>query len=290
MSYQENDSNKNIKVIIVKNRMGYIIPLFSSIKIIEDNDYSDSTLIKIKMEKRESKSDYAYYILTKPDLSIENISSGAITNLGLSLDLLKKYVVKMDVLIRTESDTNLNIYERFIEFEEEPKMITWVFPDVIYPKDNIKQNKEQDLEDLVEKSKKKKFNLVIRVIRFNGNDNLAFVFKLTEIAYKRKKRILNNEFYIPSSEKNLIMFDLINLQCIRTLLVDKKTGLRNLGNIYEEDKQSVSSKKLDVKKKKKRQKSSIVEDEEDSSDDLENKKNIVLTKEKILELQVHNYS
>ena len=291
ISYKENEANKNIKVIIVKNRMGYIIPLFSSVKIIEDNDYSDSTLIKIKMEKRESKSEYAYYILTNPDLSIENISSSAIINLGLSLDLLKKYVVKMDVLIRTESDTILNIYENFNEFEEEPKMITWVFPDFIYPKDNIKQNKEQDMEDLVEKSNKKKLNMVIRVIRFNQNENLAFVFKLTEISYKRNKRILNNEFYIPSSENHLVMFDLINLQYIRTLLVDKKTGLRNLRNTYEEDKISVSNKKLDIKKKKKRQKSTIVDDDEESSDELEIKKtNFVLTKEKILELQVHNYS
>ena len=76
--------------------MGYIFPLFSTIKIIEDNDYSDSILIKFKMENKEPKSEYAYYILAKSDLSIDNISSGAI-NLGLSQDLLKNYIVKLEI-------------------------------------------------------------------------------------------------------------------------------------------------------------------------------------------------
>ena len=288
ISYQEGDSNKNVKLIIVKNRMGYIFPLFSSINIIEDNDYSDSTLIKIKMEKRELKSEYAYYVLTNPDLSIENISSSAINSLGLSLDLLKKYVVKMDILIRTENNDILNIYENYNDYDEEPKIVTWVFPDIIYPKENIKQNKEQDIEELIEKSKKKKFNMQVGVLKFNGNENLAFIFKFTEIIPKKNKQILDNEFYIPKNDKNLIMFDLINLQYIRALLVNKKTGLRNLRNINEEENVSIS--KLDIRKKKKRLKNTIMEEEDESSEELEIKKNnVILTKEKILELQVHNY-
>ena len=85
LAYNENDSNKNTKLIVVKNRMGYIFPLFASFRLLDDNDYSDSILVKIKMENKELKSEYAYFILTNPDFTIENISSSAI-NLGLSLD------------------------------------------------------------------------------------------------------------------------------------------------------------------------------------------------------------
>ena len=136
LSFQENDANKNSKLIIIKNRIGYISPLMASFKIIDDNDYSDSFLVKIKMDNKQSKSEYAYSIITNPDFVIENISSSAI-NLGLFLDLLKKYVVKMDVLIRTHDDKKLNLFEKFNEYEEEAKTITWVFPDIIYPKNNI---------------------------------------------------------------------------------------------------------------------------------------------------------
>jgi len=109
LSLQENDSNKNAKLIIVKNRMGYIFPIYFSFKILNDNDYLDSFLIKFKFENKEPKSEYAYFILTNTENVIENISSSAI-NLGLSLDLLKKYIIKIDILLRIDNDKDLNIY------------------------------------------------------------------------------------------------------------------------------------------------------------------------------------
>ena len=136
----ENELNKNKKLILVKSRMGYIFPLYTTFIFLDDNDYSDSYLVKLKMETKESKSEYAYYILANTDYSIENISSSAI-NLGLTLDLLKKYVVKIDILIRTENDKVFNIFENYKDYEEEPKKVIWVFPDIIYPKDNTQQNK-----------------------------------------------------------------------------------------------------------------------------------------------------
>ena len=63
---------------------------------------------------------YSYSILTNSEFAIENISSSSI-HLGLTLDLLKKYVVKMDVLVRTDDDQALNLIEGYNEFEEEPK-------------------------------------------------------------------------------------------------------------------------------------------------------------------------
>ena len=153
LSYQENDANKNNQCLIIKTRMGYIFPFYASLRIIDDNDYTDSFLIKIKMEMKEAKSEYAYYILANSDLTIENISSSAI-NLGLTLDLLKKYMIKINHLIRTEDDYELNIFESYGMYEE-PKEITWVFPHLIYPKENNHHIKEEDIEDLIEKSKRK---------------------------------------------------------------------------------------------------------------------------------------
>ncbi len=141
------------------------------------------------MENKEPKSEYAYFVLTNMDFIIDNISSRAI-NLGLSLDLLKKYLVKMDILIRAENNTAINFYEKHTEYGEEPQKISWVFPNIIYPKNNRQQNKEENIEELIEKSFKKEFNLQIKTIKFNGNDNIAYLFKLTEINIKRSKKKL----------------------------------------------------------------------------------------------------
>ena len=275
----ENELNKNTQFIIVKSKMGYIIPLFSTIQIIENNDYSNSNLIKIKMEKKNLKSEYAYYVLTKADLSIENISSGAI-HLGLSLDLLKKYVVKMDVLIRTENDKAFNIYEKYNEYEEEPKVGNWVFPNIIYPKENKRQNKEEEIEELIEKSDKKKFNIQIKVIRFNENENIELLFKFTELNLIKKVKKINDILYLPENNKKLVMFDLLNLNYIRTYLVQKKSGLRNLRNDMEEmDLKMEYNNKKEIKINKKRKTSTIPEENLDD----------ILTKEKIEELQEYNY-
>ena len=118
---------------MLKNRIGYILPLYSSFFFLDDNDYSDSFLYKAKMHSRESKSEYAYYIMTNLEFIIENISSSAL-NLGLSLDLIRKYSIKMEVLVRNEKDEALNIYDNYNEYEDETKVVNWVFPDKIYPK------------------------------------------------------------------------------------------------------------------------------------------------------------
>ena len=293
LSYQENDSNKNSQLLIIKTRMGYIFPLYASLRIIIDNDYTDSFLIRIKMEMKEARSEYAYYILANSDLTIENISSSAI-NLGLTLDLLKKYMIKINNLVRTEDDYELNIFESYTMYEE-PKTVTWVFPHLIYPKENNHHIKEEDIGNLIEKSKRKKFYLLIKPIKYNENDDISLVFKFTEITEKNKKKKLNIERYIPKCNKNLILFDLLNLNYIRTLVVNQKSGFRNLRNIEEEkEKEKCSSNKniLEVKKSNKRKKSSVLEEKDlpSSSDELDkNKSNNLLTKEKIMELQGYNY-
>ena len=170
LSFRESQTSKNTKLIIIKDRIGYIFPLNSYFKFLDDNDYSDTFLLKMKLENKDNKFEYASYVLTNSDLIVENISSSAIS-LGLSLDLLKKYMVKLDLLIRTDNEIILNMYERFEEFEEEPKEVTWIFPDVIYPKDNVHQNKDEEIEELVERSRKKEIMLQIKTIKFNDNDH-----------------------------------------------------------------------------------------------------------------------
>ena len=285
LSYSENDLNKSTKLFIIKSRMGYIFPLSTTIKKIEDNYYSDSILIQIKMENKDLKSEYPYYILTKADLSVENISSSAI-NLGLSLDLLKKYVVKMDILTRTDKDTILNIYEKYNEYEEEPKAVTWVFPNIIYPKDNNKQNNNELIDELIDKSNKKAINLQLKTIRLNENENIEFVFKFTEIVDRKNIKKLEDKYFIQKSDKKLIMFDLLSIKYIRTHLVEKKTGIRNLRNI--EDKNTILElyQKKETKKTKKIKNMSI---EEESSYELGIEETNALNKAKIVELQSQNF-
>jgi len=292
LSYQENELNKNRKLIIVKSRMGYIFPLYSTFMFLDDNDYSDSYFVKIKMETKESKSEYAYYILANNNFSIESISSSAI-NLGLTLDLLKKYVVKIDILIRTENDKAFNIFENYRNYKEEPKKVIWVFPDIIYPKDNTQQNKKEKPEELVDKSKKKEYYLQIETLNFNGNENIAFVFKFIEVSSKKKRKKFNNKSFIPKCNKHLVMFDLLKLCYIRTFLVDVKSGFNNLRSKddYEDiEKSKKENFRLNIKRNKIKERFSSIE-EYDSSE--ENEKIIyksLITKEKINELEVYNYS
>ena len=196
----------------------------------------------------------------------------------------------MDILVRTENDKIINLYEKFNEYEEEPKEVTWVFPDIIYPKDNIQQKKDDEIEELIEKSHKKKLNLQIKSINFNANENIAFIFKFTEISIKRSKKKLNNDIYIPKCNQNLIMFDLLNLRYFRTLLVENKSGLRNYRNPeYENEKINIENNKSELKKNNKKNKKTIEIEEEDDYSDNSDKNVVLLTKQKILELQVHNY-
>ena len=294
LSFRENDSNKDSKLIMIKNRMGYIFPFFSSLTISNDNDYSDSFLVKSKLENRDTKSEYSYSILTNTDFTIENISSSSI-HLGLTLDLLKKYVVKMDVLVRSEDDQALNLIEGYNKYEEEPKIVCWVFPDLIYPKDDINHVKEEEIVDLIEKSHKKKIKLQIKAIKLNSEENLGFAFKFSEItSQSKRKKKFNEESCIPKNNKNLILFDLLQLNYIRGLIVNKKSENGVVRSIIEDEEEENklpsgrNEQNNDKTKKKKKSKFVEMSSDEDFDNDNDNDINI-LTKEKIAELQVHNY-
>ena len=290
-SYQDNNNNNNnSKLIMVKNRMGYVIPLYASFTVSDDNDYSDSFIIKTKMEYKESRSEYAYYALVNTDFVILNISSSAI-NLGLTLDLLRKYEIRINYLIRTQKNKVLNIFEKYNEFEDETKVITWVFPDKLYPKDDSKnmndKDKEEHIEDYIYNSKKKKFNLQIKLIKTNENEIIAFVFKFTEISLKKKNKFLKNDLYIPKSDKNQVMFDLLNLNYFRSVIVEEKTGLRNLR--VPEENAEIEEEAMSPRKRAQRIKKKLIYEEIESSDSDKEINHNLLTKEKILELQANNF-
>ena len=279
------DLNKNSSFILIKNKMGYIIPFYIKYSILEDNDFSDSFLIRLKLENVDIKSIYAFYILTRNDFSVESISSSAI-HLGFSMDLLKKYVIKLNILIRTNSNKNLNLFERYKDFENYEKKITWVFPDKIYPKNDSAKNNDKNIQDLINESEKAKFYLQIMELRNQSNDINGFIFKIFELHKKKnkKKKDINNsqlKEFLPSLQHQII-FDLLNLKYIRTIIVQKKSGLRNLREEFDDNETKnnlCSSQKAKNIRKKRAVKEIMEESEEDDINDIK------ITKEKLLELQ-----
>jgi len=282
------NDNKQIS-LLPKNKMGYILPYICKIIIYDDNDFSNTYIIKGKLEPKENKSIYPYYILTKNDFTISCISSSCIY-LGLSLDLLKKYMIKMNILVRTNDDRKLKIEEKLIEIEEKEFEITWVYPDIIYPRNNTKRIENENIDNLIKYSKKQNFILKIKVFRNKKDEIIAFCFRLTDIKRNNIKKIkLDN--YIPHLRKEFL-FDILNLHYIRTITVDKKTGKRNLRDIDD-------NKDKDKEKNKKKISNTLVKkvDENKNNDnkeisnstDEDKKKEFVLTKEKLNELQGENY-
>jgi hypothetical protein len=145
------EQGKKTTFIIIKNKMGYIVPFNAKFNLYDDNDFSNSYLIKAKFESPDIKSMYAFYLLTKPDFSLESFSSSAI-HLGFSMDLLKKYVIKLNLLIRSSRDRSINFFEKYKDYEDNERIVTWVFPDVIYPKndcDNGNNKEEKQIQNLI---------------------------------------------------------------------------------------------------------------------------------------------
>ena len=277
-------SDKKETFLLPKSKMGYLSPLNAKFTVYDDNDFSNNFVIKVKMEAKDTKSVYAYYVLTKPDFSIDSISSSAL-NLGLSMDLLKKYVVKMSVLVRDQTK-EINFIEELKNFEEEPKEVTWIFPEIIYPKNDSQRSREDILEQLIEKSPKKQISLQITPMKYDAN-LIGYVFKFTELNQKKIQSELNKvnnitkNDLIQFNEKKEVLFDVKRLGYIRTVLVEQKTGFHNLREEEMEKDQSDDS--LTHKKK-------LIDSKEDEihkedSDEDQKMEEMAITKEKILELQ-----
>ena len=281
--FSRGNDNKQI-LFLPKNKVGYIMPYTSKFVIYDDNDFSNSYIIKAKLEPKENKSIYTYYILTKNDFTVTNISSSTLY-LGLSMDLLKKHMIKMDVLIRTNDDRKIKIGEHLGDFEEHEKEIIWVYPDVVYPKNNFKKKENAHIDNLIKYSQKKKLLLKIFVFRNNKDEKIGYCFRLTDL--NKKENNIKFEKFIPKMEKEFL-FDIIKLHYIRTITVEKKTGGRNLRDKEEERDYDKRSNNSQINKNENKKRNSQV-NKDTIEEDEEGKKEYVLTKEKINELQGENY-
>ena len=216
--------DKQNKIISPKEKNGFIKVCLIRHTLYSEDDFGNSVLIKAKFEQRDLKSNYPFYILTKNDFTIDSISSSAL-NLGLTQDLIKKHIIDLNILIRNENFNPIHFNERVDEFEEEQKPVYWIYPNLIYPKDdNMKNIGEIDIEKTISESKKKKFNLIISKIRYSEENVFAYLFRFLEIKVEKndKEYIINQELKI-KDEYN-IMYDLYNLHYIRTKLVYEKEG------------------------------------------------------------------
>ena len=224
-SYPEND--KKITFMVAKSKMGYLIPLNSKLALHEDTDFSNSFIIKAHMEPRDTKSVYAYYILTKHDFSVCGISSSSIY-LGMSMDILNKYVINMAFLVRDKNCEVIDFIDKIHEYEEELKEAIWIYPNLIYPKNKLNTEiKIEDIPDLIMSSHKKKIFMQISVMKFGESCIIGYVFKIVDSLSKKKNSNFEQKSFIPNSNKE-ILFDLLNLNYIRTEIVSQKTGNRNL--------------------------------------------------------------
>ena len=282
-SYHENDKN-NI-FIVMKNKMGYLVPLNAKHSIYKDTDFTNSFIIKSQMEAKDSKSVYAYYILTKKDFSVSRISSSAIY-LGITMDIINKYPIHMEFLVRDKNYEMIDFIGNLKDYEEELREVIWVYPGLIYPKNKLNNNhiKKEDIPDLIMSSPKKKIFMQITEMKFGEGEIIGYVFKFVDLITKKGEKKLNEESLIPFGNKE-ILFDLLSLNYIRTEIVSEKTGKNNLREkeeIIDNDKQVTKSQ---IEKGNKKSINNNLEEIAESSDDDKNIKTMELTKEKILELQ-----
>ena len=85
----ENESfnvyDKKSDFILIKNKMGYLVPFNAKYSLFDENDFSNNLVIKLLLENKDSKTAYPYYILSKTVFSVASISSSSM-NLGLSME------------------------------------------------------------------------------------------------------------------------------------------------------------------------------------------------------------
>jgi len=102
--------------------MGYLVPPNAKFSIFGDTDFANSFIIKEQFEASDIKSNYLYYILANPEFNIKAISSSS-NHLELTMDLLKKYAIKLNILIRTSKENNLNLFDEYKDYIMEQKKI-----------------------------------------------------------------------------------------------------------------------------------------------------------------------
>ena len=285
---------KRVVFVLPKTKTGYLLPINTRFAVYNDDDFSNAYIVKLRMEYKDTKSVYAYYILTKDDFSVECISSSCL-NLGISMDLLKKYIVSMAYLIRTENDEVMDLPSRFTEFEEEPKKVIMLAPDLLYPKGEVVDiNTKTDVErdQIINDSKREPFNMMITRLQYREDKILGFCFRMTSMEQRRHNQE-GTDIKLVFNQKKNIMYDIMKLNYMRTNLVTHKTAVVqefegvDRTPLSKDLMKTLKSMKKETEKKNKRKKSEDYDSDED--EDLEKTmEDNILTKEKLAEYQSKN--
>ena len=314
------DRAKTNFLLIPKTKAGYIYPVNCFFDIYNDDDFANTFIIRTDFSLRDAKMNYCYYIITRPDFSIDSISSSTI-NLGFTLEILKKYVINMKDLI-------INLKGEFIDFKEslkdyqDPKEVYFLNVEKFLGKKNqVKQNMDEDedkkyTEKELAKLLKIKMELNIIEIKFRQNEPLGYCFVLNEEEKilkddkKREEKINKiNKNKLVEFDKNLLIYDIDKFNYIRTIMKnieeeadEEVSGSISLDHEHEPNKsnkemnslskktkkETISSndsrKTKKTKRSKKNKESSSSSSYTSSDEDEKNKKN-PLTKEAIMLLK-----
>ena len=261
------DRAKTNFLLIPKTKAGYIYPVNCFFDIYNDDDFANTFIIRTDFSLRDAKMNYSYYIVTRPDFSIDSISSSTI-NLGFTLEMLKKYVINMKDLI-------INLKGEFIDFKEnlkdfqEPKEIYFLSVEKFLGRKNqIKQSMDEDdekkyTEKELAKLTKIKMELNIIIIKFRQNEPLGYCFVLNEEEKilkddnKREERINKmNRNKLVEYNKNLLLYDIQKFNYIRTVMkdIEEVADEEVSGSIDLENENNKSHKELNSPSKKVKEK------------------------------------
>ena len=214
-------------LLLPKNKAGYLMPVITRYTIYNDDDFSNTFIIKVLMESKDPKILYSYYVLTRNDFTVDSITSSSI-NLGLSMELLKKHMISLDKLILNPDEEFINFSDQYVDYIDEPKLITWVFPDYLNKKkssNNLQANNtttEIDYNQIMEESRKQKMNLQIFPLRYKENEILGFCFQFFDID-NDSDNIKYDENGFSEFEKKLMIFDIKKLNYTKAEIVTVKT-------------------------------------------------------------------
>jgi hypothetical protein len=280
---------KKVVFVMPKMKTGYLTPANTRFAIYNDDDFSNSYIVKVKIEHKDTKSVYGFYILTRDDFCIEGMTSSCL-HLSLTMDLVKKYAMNINYLLRNELFEEIDFSTKINDFEEEPKKVYWVYPDLLYPKGemmDITTKTDVEREKMVHDSKREPFYLLTCKFKYKPDEILAYGFRLTPIEPKQAKQ---EEFKLNFNMKRAITYDFSRLNFTRTQLVNEKSEaaklkekLRHEANLLEQQKTLQAN--TVKKERRKRRKSLGSQNNEDDEEDQKALEDNILTKEKLAEYQ-----
>ena len=217
------DRAKNTFVLFPKTKAGYINPINCIFDIYNDDDFANTFIIKTNFSIKDAKINYCYYICTRPDFSIDSISSSVI-NLGFTLEILKKYVINMKDLIISMKGDIIEFKECLKDFSE-PKEVYFLGVDkVTGKKKQIKKDEDEEkkyTETELKQLFKIKMLLNITEIKFRQNEPLGYCFILNEekslIDEKKNDDKINmiNRNLLIHFDRNSLLYDVTKFNYVR---------------------------------------------------------------------------